>query len=102
MVYPTLTQTTLATTTTFASYNENLIQHPDSAFAESLQIEHEKVNYYKLVLYIEYIKNSSPILGFILGRAIILFDRFLLKINGLVETRIFYVNHYVSNFCRRS
>ena len=80
MVYPTLTQTTLATTTTFASYNENLIQHPDWAFAESLQIEHEKVNYYKLVLYIEYIKNSSPILGFILGRAIILFGRFLLTL----------------------
>ena len=63
MVYPSLTQTTLATTTTFTNYNENFIQHPDSAFAESLQTEHEKVNYYNLVLYIEYIKNSSPMLG---------------------------------------
>ena len=62
------------------NYNEDLIQHLNLAFAESLQIEHEKVYYYKLVLYIAYIKNFSPILGFILGRAVILFCRFLLTL----------------------
>ena len=79
MVYP-LTQATLAATTTFTNYNENSIQDPDSAFAESFQIEHEKVNCNKLVLYVKHIKNPSPIIGFILGRTIILFRRFLLTL----------------------
>ena len=77
MVYP-LTQTTLAATTTFTNYNENSIQDPDSAFTENFQTEHEKANCNKLVLYVEYIQNPYPIIGFILGRAIILFGRFFL------------------------
>ena len=57
-----------------------LIQDPDSAFAESFQIEHEKVNCNKLVFSVDHIKNPSPVIGFILGRAIILFVRFLLTL----------------------
>ena len=78
--YTFLTQTTLAATTTFTSYNENSIQDPELAFVENFQIEHEKVNCNKLVLYVEHIKNPSPIAGFILGRAVILFGRFLLTL----------------------
>ena len=84
-----LTQTTLTTTTTFSNYNENLIQHPESDFAEGLQIKHEKVNYYELVLYVEHIKNPSPIIGFILGKAIILFGRFLSALMDLSK-RVFF------------
>ena len=80
MVYPALTQTTLAASKTFTNYNENLIQHPDSAFAESFHTVHEKVNCNKLALYVEHIKNPTPIIGFILGRVIILFGRFLLTL----------------------
>lgn len=54
MVYPVSSQTTLAPAAAFTNYNENLIQHPQSPFAESLQIEDEKANYNKLVLYVEH------------------------------------------------